>query len=193
MFPEELLEQIADDVKESVYYDTGISIDVEDMSLDVSGNVIVLKIWGNEFARLECKEGDMDCSPMDIAIMMMEGLDDDVKRKVVGLKILQLEEQSLPKLEQVVKGGLTGEGIKQDILDGLDFSIEDMGYDHHHWDMADDAEQGYPFIALAISSLDGLDFNYPMNIYYPGEPVDDMADLVGKLYSELGRLGNTDS
>ena len=44
MISDELLEQMAIEIKDTVYYDTGISLDTDEMYFDVSGNVLAMKL-----------------------------------------------------------------------------------------------------------------------------------------------------
>jgi hypothetical protein len=97
-----------------------------------------------------------------------------------------IEKHGLPGLKTDIITILEHNGVKPEVIDGLNFSIKDLGYGN--LDFVDIAEgQGYPLIVIAIWDGKTIDFNYPLSLG-TDHLVDDLNDLVFRLIDEMVKV-----
>lgn len=166
-------EKAAETLSEHIRDETGIQTDEVDFTFITEDGTLKVKLNSYDFATIEYP-GD-DFSEEDMAIGIIKSIS-DVKQKLVEIKISQLQE-ILPELAENIKLSLRNKKIPEETISSLNFAILDMGYAIQVIE-EEEAASGYPDISLIITNPDGLDYSYPLNIYYPDSPVDDFGDLV---------------
>ena len=171
-------EKAAETLSEHIHDETGIQIDEVDFTFITEDGTLKVKLNSYDFASIEYSEDDSDEEGMAVEILESIG---DVKQKLIEIKISQLQE-ILPELAENINLSLQNKNIPQETISSLNYEILDMGYFPTTHGMAEEEyTQGYPEIILIITNPEGLDYSYPLNIYYPDAPVDDMDDLVSGL------------
>ena len=171
-------EKAAETLSEHIHDETGIQIDEVDFTFITEDGTLKVKLNSYDFASIEYSEDDSDEEGMAVEILESIG---DVKQKLIEIKISQLQE-ILPELAENINLSLQNKNIPQETISSLNYEILDMGYFPTTHGMAEEEyTQGYPEIILIITNPKGLNYSYPLNIYYPDAPVDDMDDLVAGL------------
>lgn len=187
-----LLEQLGEELRQEIFYETGILIGAKDMSFDISGDTITAKLWGYEFGCLRYgeKEADDGFGPSDLAIIMIDAIE-DMDKKIIRFKIQDIEKNGLPGLKADIITILKRNWAEQDIIDLLDFSIKDLGYDFlNSVDIAE--KRGFPLIVIAIRDRGTIDFKYPLNLWSGDRLVDDVNDLVFRFMDEMAKVESLD-
>jgi len=186
-----LLKQLGEELRQIIFYETGILIGAREMSFDISGDIITAKLWGYEFGNIRYGDEEIysgfDLS--DLAVMMIDSIN-DMEKKIIESKMKDIEKHTLPGLKADIMTTLESNGVKQEVIDRLNFSIKDLGYGY--LDFVDIAEgQGYPLIVIAIWDGKTIDFNYPLSLD-TNHLVDDMNDLVFRLIDEMIKAESVD-
>ena len=182
-----LLKQLGEELKQEIFYDTGILIGEKEMSFDISGDIITAKLWGYELGNIKYGEEEIYAGfdPSDLAVMMIDSIE-DMEKNIIESKMKDIEKHGLPGLKTDIITILEHNGVKPEVIDGLNFSIKDLGYGN--LDFVDIAEgQGYPLIVIAIWDGKTIDFNYPLSLG-TDHLVDDLNDLVFRLIDEMVKV-----
>jgi hypothetical protein len=171
-------EKTAETLSGHISDETGIQTDEVDFTFITEDGTLKVKLNSYDFAQIEYKGDDSDEGNMADEIIKSIS---DLKQKLVEIKISQLGEILLEIVEHI-KLTLRNKNIPEETISSLNFGIIDTGYHLTIQGMADEeATSGYPDIVLIITNPAGLDYSYPLNIYYPDAPVDDIGDLISGL------------
>jgi hypothetical protein len=182
-----LLKQLGEELRQEIFYDTGILIGEKEMSFDISGDIITAKLWGYDLGNIKYGEEEIYAGfdPSDLAVMMIDSIE-DMEKNIIESKMKDIEKHGLPGLKTDIITILEHNGVKPEVIDGLNFSIKDLGYGN--LDFVDIAEgQGYPLIVIAIWDGKTIDFNYPLSLG-TDHLVDDLNDLVFRLIDEMVKV-----
>ena len=167
MISEEQEAKIIYFLNDYIYNETGINIDEYNFELEISDNKIIALIKNFEFSEIDYEEEDFNAA--DLAIELIEQVG-DVKRKLVEIKILELEE-AITEVKQEITDYLKT-FLGESKINDISIDIEEFGYDYKHWETDDEAESGYPEIGLLITDYENIDFRFPLNIYSVEEPLE---------------------
>jgi len=180
MVNDAMIDQILTQFCDYIRNETGISLSAGNLELRQLDARLELSSQGSTIATITFDPEPEDLEPpslaADLAIQLIEAID-HLKPTLIQLKIDELE-QYLPAMIQELKRRGTELGIPSEILDALRYEIEDLGYDYKHYMAEQEAEWGYPIIAMTVSCYPVVDVSYPLNIYYPEDAVEDWVELV---------------
>jgi hypothetical protein len=73
-----LLKQLGEELRQEIFYDTGILIGEKEMSFDISGDIITAKLWGYDLGNIKYGEEEIYAGfdPSDLAVMMIDSIED---------------------------------------------------------------------------------------------------------------------
>jgi len=128
-------------------------------------------VLGYEIARLKISE-NMDEDELKVALDGITSEIPDLRQRLIENFIRMLVARVLPKASERIITALRRKDIPEDVLDSLMFSIEDLGYERRHWETEEEAEWGFPILALEISIPEGLELLLPMDLSNIDNPVD---------------------
>lgn len=178
-----LWDKVAEALAEDVWAETGIMLDKKDLSFEVAGDEVEVCLAEHSLCRVEF---DRASDEADIALDVLDELgdSDELRERLVEVKIAQLE-TGLPEVVRAVGKALKEKGVPDEVIDSLEFDIQDFGYFPAMHGMAEaEVVTGYPDVALLVTTLDGLELTWPLNIYNPKDLVD-VDGLVQELLKEL--------
>jgi hypothetical protein len=176
-------DKVAEELVEYVWGETGIMLDEKDFSFEVVGSEVAVSLDNQSLCRVEYDEGSEEVDIVS-AVLGQLGDSDELRKRLVEVKISQLETR-LPEVVRAVRKSLRVKSVSEKVIDSLEFEIHDFGYFPAMHGMTEaEVVNGYPDIELLITTLDGLEFTWPLNIYTPQKPVE-VDDLVQELLKEL--------
>lgn len=178
-------EKVAEDLAEHIWAETGIPIDKEEFVFKDRGREVEIYLMESSFCQLEYLE-NYDEADIASDIINELGTPDELRGRLVEIRISQLE-RGLSQLARDVRRALKEKGVAKKVIDSLEFEIQDFGYFPAMHGMADaEVVTGYPDVELVITSQDGFEFTWPLDVYSLRELLDlDTDSLVQELLRKL--------
>lgn len=173
------IKKIAGTLIDYIYEESGIKLTASDLILNRGKTGIKVLVYNFDLVDVSFdKEEWQEFEPEDFAVKILEQAG-DIKRALTRL-LIQSIEKYLPNLVTELQKRVSGHPGQTE-WDEFFFSIEDRGYNYTHFCQGEEAESGYPVIVLRIRTEKGMDMDWPVNIYYPETPIDDMELLVAEI------------
>lgn len=156
-------DRVAEELAEGIWAETGIMVAKEDLAFETVGDEVMVSLGGRSLCRLEYDKGSEEAE-IASEVLYELGSPDELRERLIHVKIAQLE-VVLPGVAEAVRKSLEEKGISREVIDSLEFEIRDFGYYPPLHGMAEDeVVTGYPDIRLFITSIDGLEFTWPLNM-----------------------------
>ena len=138
--------------------DTGILLDAEVVELQEELDQIHIRVSGYPLATVDKPLEDADDE--EIAWEMLHGIS-HIKEKLTKIRIRQIED-SLEFVKGKIREILLAV-FDEEMVEGMEMEIRDLGYSYHHTMTEEEAERGYPDLGYCITDFEGFDYSFPIN------------------------------
>ena len=159
------LEHIRSGLSDAVEETTGIYIAPREFHVELNQDMMSIYVHQSHLCNLAVDPEDWN--PEDIGWDLVDSMH-DLRHRLVELKREEIGawmEDDLSNIQEFLNRQLKG----RELLLDLDIEICALDYERTHWQTEEEAEEGYPPLAVHVTDYEDFNFYHPINPYEPGK------------------------
>lgn len=158
------LDHIRSGLSDAVEETTGIYIAPKEFHVEINQDIMSIYVHQSHLCNLSIDPEDWN--PGDIGWELVDAMH-DLRHRLVELKTEEISawmEDDLGNIQEFLNKQMKD----KELLDNLDIEVCALDYERVHWQTDEEAEEGYPPLAIHVTDYDDFNFYHPINPYEPG-------------------------